>query len=247
MSDPPSNPSGPEAVAAASSRTTGEAPRSRLRSLLRRSGWVVLLSIVVAVPLVLRVGWEGRAELAQAERAAIDDDVDLEIEHLGRAARWRLPGLSHDEKALGRLVAIGEAQERRGSDGTQMALAAYREARRALLATRAWGVPHPEVLADVNQRIARLMARQEAELGTDVSGSGDPYAYHLELLQEVPGPDPVRGNLAALSFVAWLVATGGFILRGLDAQGRVRSRPALRWGGASLLLLLAWTLLLRLA
>jgi hypothetical protein len=50
-----------------------------------------------------------------------------------------------------------------------------------------------------------------------------------------------------LAFAGWLVASAGFVLRALDAQGRLRSRPAVRWGGASLLLLIAWAVLLRFA
>jgi len=64
------------------------------------------------------------------------------------------------------------------------------------------------------------------------------------LLDRDPGPVPWRANLAALSFVGWVVASGGFVLRGLDGDGRLRPRPALRWGGVSVLLLLAWAILL---
>lgn len=200
--------------------------------------------LAVISPLVVRAGWEAHAELARAEAASAAGDVDGEIEHLGRAARWRVPGLPYHTRAVDRLMEIGQAAER-APDAVLQSLAAYREVRGALLATRTWRVPRRDVFDDVNERIATLMAQQEAELGTDSSGTGDPRAHHLALLQEVPGPDPVRGNLAALGFVGWLVATAGFFVRGLDAQGRLRPRPALRWGGASLLLLVAWLVLLR--
>jgi hypothetical protein len=233
--------------ASSSDAESGRRARSGLRAAAIRGGWVVAVIAAVILPLVIRAGWEGRAELAQAEAAAARGDVDREIEHLGRAARWRVPGLSHHTRALERLVEIGEQAEATGPEAVMQSLAAYREVRSALLATRTWGVPRRAVFDTMNERIASLMAHQEAELGTDVSGTGDPYAHHLALLQQVPGPDPVRGNLAAFAFLGWLLSTGGFIVRGLDAKGRLRPRPALRWGGASLALLVAWIVLLRFA
>lgn len=217
------------------------------RSWLRRLAWVAVVVVAFGAPLSIRVAWEGRAELEQAQRAKAAGDIDLQIEHLGRAARWRIPLFGHDEEALQNLVDIGTESEVQGEDGSQRALAAYREARRAILATRTWGVPDPETFDHVNERIARLMADQEERFGTDVSLSGDPYAYHLGLLQEVPGPDPWRANLAALAFAAWLFATGGFVMRSLDSRGRLIPKPAVRWGLCSVLLLLAWVLALRFA
>jgi hypothetical protein len=202
---------------------------------------------MLLIPLAVRVGWEGRAELERADEAAQAANIDREIEHLGRAARWRLPGLRYDDIALERLVALAEQQEARGDVGTQSALAAYRETRRALLSTRTFGVPQPDLFDRVNERIATLMAAQEARFDTDVSGTGDPYTYHLQLLDETPGPDPWQATLAALAFVGWLVSVAGFVLRALDARGRLRPGAAVRWGGACLLLLVAWTVLLRFA
>ena len=239
MSDAPPN--------APSGEPTPSGKGRRVAVWARRIGWVAVVTLAVASPLAVRAGWEGRAELARARASASEGDVDREIVHLGRAARWRVPGLGHDTQAFERLVEIGEETDASGPDGTEQSLAAYREVRGALLATRTWGVPRPELFEQMNERIARLMARQESELGTDVSGTGDPYAYHLALLQEVPGPEPVRANLAAFAFVGWLFASAGFVLRGLDAKGRIRPRSALRWGGMSLLLLVAWALLLRFA
>jgi hypothetical protein len=205
------------------------------------------LVAVFGAPVLVRVAWEGRAELQRADAAEADGDTEAEIEHLGRAARWRMPILGHDETAIDRLLVIGTNAESEGDDGRQTALVAYREVRRALLATRTWGVPQREVFDDVNQRIATLMAEQEADFGTDVGGTGDPYTYHLKLLQEVPGPDPWRANVAALAFLGWIVATAGFVLRAIDAKGHLRPKSAVRWGAASVLLLAAWAVLLRFA
>jgi hypothetical protein len=225
-----------------------DAPEAnRARRVLRRVGIALGIASALVIPVGVRVAWEGQAELDLADVAAEEEDVDAEIEHLGRAARWRMPVLGHDEAAIDRLLQVGTDAESRGDDGRQTALAAYREIRGALLSTRTWGVPQRDVFDDVNVRIATLMTEQEADFGTDVGGSGDPYAYHLGLLDEVPGPDPWRGNFAAIAFIGWIAATVGFVLRGIDARGHLRPKSAVRWGIAALALLAAWAVLLRYA
>lgn len=213
------------------------------RASLRRLGWLLGAGALIVLPLAARVAWEGSAELERAAAAGEAAQRDEQIIHLGRAARWRLPIASHDEQALEQLMALGRDYEEQGSRDD--ALAAYREARRAILATRAWWLSDRDQFEAANARIAFLMAEQERELGTDLSGSGEQEAYHLALLEQVPGPDPTRSGLTALAFLAWVAATVGFVMRALDAQGRLRAPAAVRWGGASLLLLVLWMVLLR--
>lgn len=211
---------------------------------LRRGALGVAFGAAVTLPLLARVAYEGRAELAEADRAQLEGDRDAEILHLGRAARWRAPILGHDEDARARLLSIGEDAVALGEAGEHEALAAFRELRGALLATRTFDVPDREQLQLANERIAELMAGQERRFGRDRPDEPDPRAWHLEQLSRDPGPVPWRGALAALAFVGWLVATGGFVMRGLDAGGRLRPRPAVRWGIASVVLLIAWAVLL---
>lgn len=194
-----------------------------------------LVCAMVVVPVAIRAAVEGSAALDEALQT---DDVDLRIERLGHAARWRMPIATHDDRALDALIEIGEHGEADAS------LAAYREARRALLGTRAWGLSDPARFEMLCERIAAAMAAREEADASDVGGQGDPYAYHLQLLQDVPGPDPRMAGGAAWAFVAWLLTTVGFVGRGLDDKGRLQPKPATRWGLASLLLLAAWTVLL---
>lgn len=196
---------------------------------------VAAATILIAVPVGIRAWVDGRAAL---QLALTTEDVDLRIERLGHAARWRLPLASHDEEALDALVELGEHSSGPAS------LAAFREARGALLATRAWGLSDPRRFEMLNERIASAMAAREEVDGTDVGGLGDPYAYHLQLLSVEPGPDPMRAGAAAWAFVAWLGALVGFVGRGLDERGKLQAKPATRWGMAVLLLLAAWTVLL---
>jgi hypothetical protein len=214
-----------------------------------RAGWrrpAIILGAIAAVlgPITARVVVEGRAELAAADEARAQEDLDAEIEHLGRALRWRMLGSGHDEAALERLWALGQAYEARGAEGRDAALAAYRELREGLLATRAWGIPHRERWEAANDRIAALMAAQERDDGTDSSSTGDPEGFHHALLSRAPGPEPIRGNLAAVAFAGWVACTAGLLLRGLGPRGRLRPRPAVRWGLGAVLCLVAWAVLL---
>lgn len=222
----------------------GPGPRATWRPWGRRLAIAAGVAGAVLLPLLLRAGLEARAELAEADRAHDRGDLDAEIVHLGRALRWRVPLSGTDEDAIDRLEALARAQEALGPQGRDAALAAHRELRRGLLATRVLDVPHRERWAHANARIAALMAEQEREQGTDASGTGDPEAYHLALLSREPGPAPLRGHLAALGFSGWVIAVVGFLLRAIGPRGRLRPRPALRWGLGVVGLLVAWAVLL---
>ena len=214
------------------------------------AGWRRALSLVLVVgmavllPLWVRVVWDGQAALGDADVAHQAGDLDAEIEHLGRALRWRAPGSSHDEEALDRLWALAEQEGERGPEGRRGALAAYREVRRGLLATRAWGIPHRERWEDANRHIAALMAEQERELGLDTSEAGRAEDFHAEQLAHEPGPDTTLGNLSALAFALWVLCVAAFVVQGLDAKGRLRARAAFRWGLGALVSLVAWMVLL---
>jgi hypothetical protein len=222
--------------------------RRRLALSPRARAGLTGLAIVAAlvIPVWVRAGIEARA-LLQDAAAVRSFDPDREVELLGRAARWRAPGLPWADTARGLLWERGREARARGEDGRPLALRAFREVRRSLLATRAFGVPHPEELRAANLEIAQLMAEQEADFGTDVGGRGDPAAYHLALLEQLPGPVPWRANLAAFLFLAWVVTVGGFVVRALDGEGRLRPRSALGWGLAALLLLVGWMVAWRFA
>ncbi|MFO7561139.1 MAG: hypothetical protein R6X02_00745 [Enhygromyxa sp.] len=194
-----------------------------------------LLGLLLA-PLVVRTLVDGRAELARAEAAAELGDREAEIRHLGRAARFRLPLAGHDDHALARLHELALAAE--AADELDTALAAWRELRSALIGTRVIDVSDPELLAEANAAIVELMVR-EARLDARPIAR-ERWAEELEQDLQARG----RSLLAAFCFAAWLVACVGFFARGVDAKGRLRPRPALRWGGMVLAWLLAWILLM---
>jgi len=214
------------------------------RAALRRLGLRALVLPALLVPVVVHVAVEASRELSAADAAAELGDEDAEVLHLGRALRWRLPGAGHDELAIDRLLALGAAAEEDPADvGHARALAAYREIRSALLGSRALDVPHADVLADVDARIARLMVAQSQALGVAAQDE----TLQLERLREASASPRTPVVLAALAMVMWVGASLAFLARGLDAQGRLRRPTGTRAGVLALAALITWMLAWRFA
>jgi hypothetical protein len=110
------------------------------------------------------------------------------------------------------------------------------------LGTRAVGVVDPEQLREANAAIVQLMVDQANAAGQPIERD----RWAAELDQDV-GEDlgeAGRSLLAAACFAAWLCACVGFFVVGIEANGRLEPRPALRWGGVALALMIAWILLM---
>lgn len=191
-------------------------------------GLLCLAMVVGRVVHSSRVLWQaGAASLAEgkAEQAVV---------YFGRAARMYAPGNPYAAQALGALLELGQGAEGKGD--RPLALQAYREARSAVLSTRGLYTPNQGALARANERLAELMAAAE---GSDPQLSREPIearrAWHARALARDEMPK-VGWTLLALLGVALLI--GGavrMIWTGVTPQGEVRWRPALRWGGVSLL------------
>ena len=211
---------------------------------MRRWGWRVAIAATLVVPVVVQVAVQARSELVAADDAAARGDETAEVIHLGRALRWRLPLSSFDERAIDRLLAIGEAAEDDPADVAHArALAAYREIRSALLGSRALDVPHDDVLADVDARIARLMAAQAHELGVIAADE----ARQHQRLREASESRRTGTVIAALALVLWVGATMSFLARGVDARGRLIRPTGTRTGLLALAALVLWLVAWRFA
>jgi hypothetical protein len=200
----------------------------------RRLAYLALALFVVG-SLWLRAWLDGRAQLREAEMMAEAGDLDGEIRHLGRAARWRLPLADHDELARARLRELAERETEAGHVGE--GLVAWRELRSAILATRTITVVDPEQLEAANAAIVELMVLEARQLGV----APDSARWAAELDEDVVSRG--RSLSASACFAAWLIACIGFFMRGIDGKGRLEPRPALRWGAAVLVLLVAWVTL----
>jgi hypothetical protein len=210
---------------------SARSPQS-LRRLAILAGIVVLL----LAPLVVRTAVDGRLELGRADAAAQAGDLEAEIRHLGRAARFRLPLAQHDDRALARLRELALAAE--AAEDFPSALAAWRELRSALIGTRVIDVAEPERLAEANAAIVELMVGEARASGQP--SARERWAEELEQDLQPRG----RSLLAALCFAIWLGSCVGFFVRGIDGKGRLIPRPAVRWGFALLASLIAWLLLM---
>ena len=178
---------------------------------------LALIAILLAIVSV-RVVWSSRTEW----RAAVAATGDDEILHLGRAARLYAPGNPYSRRAVDRLAAIGRGDPAR-------ALAAWRELRSALLATRSFYTPHRALLAEANARLAELMADAEIAAGTQKDARAG-----ARLARRAPGPGRSAvggvdaGGAAGAGGLDWLRAGPAACARVGD-DDRLRPRAALAW------------------
>ena len=187
--------------------------------------FAILLSIVA-----VRVVWSSRGEW----RAAIAATGDDELLHLGRAARLYAPGNPYSRRAVDKLAAIGREDPTR-------ALAAWRELRSAILATRSFYTPHRALLDEANGRIAELMADAELAAGTQHVRE-KARAWHAARLQQDESPSVAWTLVALFGLAGWIGSAIGLLLRGVGDDDRLRPRVALGWalgvGGGLLLFFL---------
>jgi hypothetical protein len=174
--------------------------------------FMVLLGVVA-----VRVVWSSRGEWRAAASATGDD----ELAHLGRAARLYAPGSPYSRRALDKLAAIGRADPAR-------ALAAWREVRSAILATRSFYTPHRALLDEANARIADLMA--DAELASGAEHARDKArAWHAARLAQDEAPSVAWTLVALLGLAGWIGSAVGLLLRGVGDDDRLRPHIALGW------------------
>jgi hypothetical protein len=177
--------------------------------IVRATAFVAILVAIVAA----RVVWSSRGEWKAAQAAGGDD----EILHLGRAARLYAPGNPYSRRAVDKLAAIGR-------DDPSRALAAWREARSALLATRSFYTPRRALLDEANAHIAELMA--DAEKARDREKAR---AWHAARLAQDEAPSVAWTLVALAGLAAWIGCALGLVLRGVGDDDRLRPRVAWRW------------------
>jgi hypothetical protein len=173
---------------------------------------VALFAILLAI-VAVRVVWSSRGEW----RAAIAATGDDEILHLGRAARLYAPGNPYSRRAVDKLAAIAREDPTR-------ALAAWRELRSAILATRSFYTPHRVLLDEANAHIADLMADAEHAHDRDKAR-----AWHAARLQQDEAPSVPWTLVALAGLAAWIGSAVGLLLRGIGDDDRLRPRAALAW------------------
>jgi hypothetical protein len=179
----------------------------------RRVARILALIAIALAMVTVRVVWSSRGEW----RAACASSGEEHLAHLGRAARLYAPGNPYSRRATEELATLGRA-------GGPDALAAWREVRSSILATRSIYTPHRALLDEANREIASRMAASE----TDARG---PYpvrrAWHAARLAEDDAPSVGWSLLALFGLAAWVGSAFGFFWRAIDDQDRLRRRPAI--------------------
>ena len=188
--------------------------------------WVLALVVFFSL-LTVRAVWSGRAELALGERLQARGDLEGALVHLRRAARWYVPLAAHPARALDRLRAMAEAAERRGD--REFALACWRAQRGAILATRSFFVPFAGRLANVEERIARLMAQAPPPPIDANRSETERYELYLSMLRQRPGPAGWAVALAMAGLLTWLGAAWKVASEGFDEEDRLQPAVVRRW------------------
>jgi hypothetical protein len=175
-------------------------------------GVIALLFAIVTV----RVLVSSRSAFVDAERAPSHDERRF---LLGIAARMYAPGNPWSARAYAALVEEAQLTE---AVEPKRALAAWREVRSAILATRSFYTPNRPLLDEANAAIARLTAAVE---GSGPAGT----AWHATRLAEAEREAPSVGwSVVALTgLFLWLGAAAALFLVGFDANDAIRRRPAL--------------------
>jgi hypothetical protein len=182
-----------------------------VKTLGRALGLAALALAIVSV----RVVWSSRGEWKAAQSSTGDE----QLAHLGRAARLYAPGNPYSRRALDELARLGRA-------GGAEELAAWREARSAILATRSFYTPRRELLDEANARIAILMAQADDPKRGSVE---DRRAWHAARLAQDDAPSVAWSIVALLGLAAWIGSAVGFFLRAVDERDKLRPRAAVSW------------------
>lgn len=213
----------------------------------RRARPVVVLAAMVVVALAViagRASYEsarsyGLGEAARAQGASIDAAY-----HYRHAAQWLTPLGRSDDRALERLVDLGD--ERLDAGDVEGALFCWRSARSAIMATRHLATPHVDVLDRLHPRIAGAMATQRTDDADERVVHESRYRDQLDGWRERQ-VSPWHALGASVAFVLWIASLALAGWTGLTREGRIRTRPLAGWLVASAGLFATWWLLVRLA
>jgi hypothetical protein len=182
---------------------------------------VVLAFGVVAVRLLV----DSRRALHAGEICETRGDRIEAIRHYQDAARLYLPASPYVRQALDRLEAVAAAAAQTGDGpGVRAALEAERA---AILATRSFYIPNRPRLADIEGRLARLLAAAEDRSVAPGVSFEARTAWHLERLARRPGPALPHVLLALAGLCLWVGGAVGFFSKGLDAKLHLRRPQAL--------------------
>lgn len=206
----------------------------------RKLGLVLTIALFCLGVVLMRVFWDGRAALAEGDRAKARGDVAEAVARWRRAARWYAPGAPHVRGAYDRLYALARFAEGAGDRDT--ALLAWQAMRSSILSTRSFYTPYAGLLPVANERIAALMAQAEGPAADPGKDEVARKAWHLALLNKDESPSVLWSLVALLGFAAWVGGGFYFAWRGVTPDDRLDRRASALSGVLVLVGLLVWML-----
>ncbi len=172
--------------------------------------------------IVARLLLDGRAAFLAGAAAEQRGETTAAIRHYLDAGRLYVPGSPYTRDALERLDTIAVAAVTRGDYA--MARSAFEAERSAILGARAIYTPHNKRLPNLEARLARLLAAQEAPTSTVTFEERS--AWHAQRLAERPGAKTSWFVLALLGLATWVTSAAMFFLRGIDPRLGLKRWPA---------------------
>lgn len=187
---------------------------------IRAFGAALLALFVVLMLFTVRAHVAAKHELAAA-RAILATEGDA-IFALRSAARWDAPFNGSASEAFVALTRIAEDAEREGD--VAKAKRAWRAIRSASVSARGLFELHSEIRRRADRHLAELSVKERV-LGTETSQVESERAEaHLAALEDAANVGHGVADVAALSFLVFVLALGFFASRGLDGDGKMRPR-----------------------
>jgi hypothetical protein len=206
----------------------------------RRVGLVVAVVAFCLGVILMRVFWDGRAALADGDRAKAAGDVAEAVAKWRRAARWYAPGAPHVQSAYDRLTGLALLAE--GAGDRELALSAWQAVRSSILSTRSFYTPYSDLLPVANDKIAALMAQVEGPAADPGHDEAARKAWHLALLTRDESPSVFWSLVALFGFAAWVGGGFYFAWKGITPDDRLDRRASALSGIFVLVGLLVWML-----
>jgi hypothetical protein len=171
---------------------------------LARAAWCFAGALVLFGATVLRILFDGRAELAASDVAWAAGDAFAATVHARAAARAYVPFAPHVPRAYRRLRSIAQDSEARGD--AQAAFFAWRGLRAAAIASRSLVSSHDREREVADAAIARLSAAAGApSTRSERSGKEAASGLAASLAAEVP-PRGAWGALLVVGAALWVAA-----------------------------------------
>jgi hypothetical protein len=213
---------------------TSQAPQLKVK--IGIIGLVMLLSIA---SVVIKVALDSRREYRTALLALSQNEPNQAMVHLERCIHYYTPLNGSVRAAVQKIWAMGEQAE--ANSQPEQALLAYRTLRSSLYAIRSFYTPYETWIARCDGKIATLVAE-----GNDYASRypdrslEEKKGIAAEILQRNPPPGVFWAIIVEIGFLGWVFSALLFIFRALRYENRLLARPALLYGGLTVLFYAVW-------